>query len=87
MAERDRSAYLNEYNRRPERKAKLIELSKKKSKERKLKNTSKRIKEHSMEELMKIVKENCDAKNVDFESVRVQYEQFMRFLHDPANPE
>lgn len=87
MAERDRSAYLHAYNRRPDVKAKSNEKSKRLAKARKLKNTFKRIEEHSIVELMKMVKEKCDEKDVDYESVRAQYEQFMRFLHDPVDPE
>lgn len=78
---RDRSAYMSEYMRRPEVKAKYNEISKRKSKERKRKNTKKRLQEHTMEELMKIVKERCEDQNIDYDSVKDQYEEFMRFLH------
>ena len=79
---RDRRAYFHEYMRRPEVKARYNEISKRKSKERKRKNTKKRIQEHTMEELMKIVHETCQEKNVDFDSVKEQYMEFMRFLHE-----
>ena len=79
----DRKEYLKAYIRRPEVKAKYNEISKKKSKERKRKNTKKRIQEHTMDELMKIVKETCDEKNIDYETVKIQYKEFMEFLHNP----
>lgn len=80
----DREARRYEYVRRPEVKARANEISKQKSKERKRKNTQKRLQEHTMEELMKIVKETCDAKGVDYDEVKDQYAEFMTFLHDPA---
>jgi hypothetical protein len=77
----DRKAYLHEYVRRPDVKARANEYSKSKSKERKRKHTLVRIQEHTMEELMKIVKDVCDKKDVDYDDVKDQYAEFMTFLH------
>lgn len=79
--QRDRSAYFKAYMQKPEVKAKYNEISKRKSKERKRKNTKKRLQEHTMEELMKIVKERCEDQNIDYNEVKDRYEEFMRFLH------
>jgi len=35
-----------------------------------------------MNELMKIVKETCDDKGIDYDEVKDQYLQMMTFLHD-----
>jgi hypothetical protein len=82
MPKTDRAEYMREYIRRPEVKAKYNAISKAKSKEQKRKNTKKRIQEHTMEELIKIIKETCVEKNVNFESVKEQYVPFMEFLHN-----
>lgn len=79
--ESERKAYAHEYARRPEVKARNNENSKKRSKERKRKNTKKRLQEHTMEELMQIVKDNCTEQNIDYDTVKEQYREFMTFLH------
>lgn len=79
----DRQEYLRAYRRKPEIKEKYNEISKKLSKERKRKNTKKRLQEHTMDELMKIVKETCQEKNIEYDTIQQQYYEFMKFLHDP----
>ena len=79
---KSQKAYKKEYMQRPEVKARYNEISKKKSKERKRKNTKKRIQEHTMEELMQIVRETCEEKNINYDDVKDKYEEFMQFLHD-----
>jgi hypothetical protein len=80
----DRTEYYKNYAQRPDVKSKRNEASKRASKERKRKHTRVRIQEHTMDELMQIVKETCDDKGVDYDTVKDQYAEFMSFLHDPS---
>lgn len=50
---------------------------------KKRKNARLRFQKQTMEELMNVVADTCAIKGVDYETVKEQYEAFMRFLHDP----
>lgn len=80
----DRREYFRTYMQSEDYKVKNREKSRKNNKEKTRKATKKRLQKHTREELMKIVQETCQEKNVEYESVRLQYEEFMRFLHDPV---
>ena len=84
---RDRNEYFRTYSKKPEVMTRNNEASKRRSKEKKRENTKKRIQEHTMLELMLIVKETCREKGVDYESVKGQYNEFMKFLHDVSESE
>jgi hypothetical protein len=78
----DRKEYMSIYSRQPEVMAKSRLKSINNSLEKKRRNTKKRIQEHTMDELMKIVKEKCIEKNVNFEEKRAECELVLKFLHD-----
>lgn len=79
----DRREYFRTYMQSEDYKAKNRTKSRQYNKEKTRKATKKRLQKHTIEELMKIVKETCQEKNIEYESVRLQYVEFMRFLHDP----
>ena len=79
---RDRKEYMAQYRKQPEAVEKNRQRSINVSLERKRKNTKKRIQEHTMEELMKIVAETCAEKNIDFEEKRAECEAVLSFLHE-----
>jgi hypothetical protein len=67
MVPRDKKAYMTIYMKQPEVMSKNRANSVNRLLEKKQKNVKKRIQEHTMYELMKIIKERCAEKNVDFE--------------------
>ena len=83
----DRKEYFRVYMQSEDYKIKNREKSRKNNKEKTRKATKKRLQIQDMTELMKIVQETCQEKNIEYESVRVQYEEFMRFLHEPPKNE
>lgn len=84
MATPARLEYMRAYQQTEAYKIKNRALAKKHRQIRKRKSTQKRIQEHTMDELMAIVVDTCAAKGVDYDTIKEQYEAFMRFLHDPA---
>jgi hypothetical protein len=80
----DRKEYIRQYQQTEEYKIKNREKSSRVNKEKTRKSTKLRLQKHSIDELMEIVKEICQEKNIDYEIVKEQYEGFMQFLHDPV---
>ena len=80
----DRKEYLRKYHQTPEFKLKNAQRQKVRQLETKRRNTMKRIQEHTIDELMKIVEDTCVSKGVDYNSIKDEYLEFMLFLHDPV---
>ena len=80
----DRKEYIRQYQQTEEYKRKNREKSSRVNKEKTRKSTKLRLQKHSIDELMKIVKETCQEKNISYETVKSQYTEFMQFLHDPV---
>jgi hypothetical protein len=78
----DRKKYIQIYQQTEEYKIKNRAKSIVYNREKTRKQTKKRIQKHTIEELMKIVKETCQEKEVLYDSVKDQYKEFMEFLHD-----
>lgn len=73
---RDRS----EYVRRPEVMERNRITQRKITHMKKINVTHRRIQNHSIDDLMKIVKMTCDQKNIEYDSVKDNYLELMTFL-------
>lgn len=79
----DRKEYFHAYCRTDEYRQKTRERLKKYTNEKKRINTMKRIRGHTIDELMKIVEDTCAEKKVDYEEMKDKFMILMTFLRDP----
>lgn len=76
MAERNQLPHRKEYR----RKASLAT-----SKERKVGSTAKRFDEHTMDELIKIARQKCEARNIDYNKYQDVLLTALRILRDDGS--